>query len=415
MGGHARPMTMRSVGVEEELLLVEPGTGQPRAVAETALRAAGHGEGAGDEADGRRAAGDDVDTLALELQRQQLETNTRPCHDLAELDRELRRCRSLAAEVAGRAGARIAALGTSPAPVLPQLVREGRYLEMARAFGLTAQEQLTCGCHVHVEISSADEGVAVLDRITPWLPVLLALSANSPFWQGRDSEYASFRYQAWGRWPSAGPTEAFGTAEVYRETVRRMVASGTLLDTGMVYFDARLSEHYPTLEIRIADVCLYAGDAVLIAALSRALVETEARRWRAGAGVQHQRIEILRLAGWRASRSGLDDVLLNPLTGRPEPAATVARALLDHVRDALDEAGEAAAVSDLLTAVLARGNGAAFQRSACRDGGMADMIDSAATATTRLTIGGRYPHGGRYQALRRHGPGRRCGRRSGRS
>ena len=194
-----------------------------------------------------------------------------------------------------------------------------------------------------------------------------------------------------------------------------MVASGTLLDTGMVYFDARLSEHYPTLEIRIADVCLYAGDAVLIAALSRALVETEARRWRAGAGVQHQRIEILRLAGWRASRSGLDDVLLNPLTGRPEPAATVARTLLDHVRDALDEAGEAAAVSDLLTAVLARGNGAAFQRSACRDGGMADMIDSAATATTRLTIGGRYPHGGRYRALRRHGPVRRCGRRSGRS
>jgi carboxylate-amine ligase len=285
---------------------------------------------------------------------------------------------------------------------------------MARAFGLTAHEQLTCGCHVHVEISPADEGVAVLDRIRSWLPVLLALSANSPFWQGRDSEYASFRYQAWGRWPSAGPTEAFGTAEVYRETVRRMVASGTLLDTGMVYFDARLSEHYPTLEIRIADVCLYAGDAVLIAALSRALVETEARRWRAGAGVQHQRIEILRLAGWRASRSGLDDVLLNPLTGRPEPAATVARTLLDHVRDALDEAGEAAAVSDLLTAVLARGNGAAFQRSACRDGGMADMIDSAATATTRLTIGGRYPHGGRYRALRRHGPVRRCGRRSGR-
>jgi glutamate---cysteine ligase / carboxylate-amine ligase len=392
---------MRSVGVEEELLLVEPGTGQPRAVAETALRAAGHGEEAGDEADGRHRDGDDVDTLALELQRQQLETNSRPCHDLAELDRELRRCRSLAAEVAGRAGARIAALGTSPAPVLPQLVREGRYLEMARAFGLTAHEQLTCGCHVHVEISSADEGVAVLDRIRPWLPVLLALSANSPFWQGRDSEYASFRYQAWGRWPSAGPTEAFGTAEVYRETVRRMVASGTLLDTGMVYFDARLSEHYPTLEIRIADVCLYADDTVLIAALSRALVEIEARRWRAGGGVQAQRIEILRLAGWRASRSGLDDVLLNPLTGRPEPAAAVARALLDHVRDALDEAGEAAAVSDLLTAVLTRGNGAAFQRSACRDGGMAGMIDSAATATTRLTIGGRYPHGGRYQALRR--------------
>ena len=153
---------------------------------------------------------------------------------------------------------------------------------MAEAFGLTAHEQLTCGCHVHVELSSADEGVAVLDRLGPWLAVLLALSANSPFWQGLDSSYASFRYQVWGRWPSSGPTEPFGTAEAYRETVQQMVGTGTLLDTGMVYFNARLSERYPTIEIRIADVCLRADDAVLIAALARALVETEARSWREG-------------------------------------------------------------------------------------------------------------------------------------
>jgi glutamate---cysteine ligase / carboxylate-amine ligase len=361
-------MTMRTVGVEEELLLVEPGTGQPLAVAETALGAAGQQE---------------ETELAFELQRQQLETNTTVCRDLGELAREVRRCRSRAAEAAAGAGARVAALGTSPAPVLPQLVREGRYLRMARAFGLIAQEQLTCGCHVHVGISSADEGVAVLDRIRPWLAVLLALSANSPFWQGRDTSYASFRYQAWGRWPTAGPTEPFGTVEAYRQTVRQMVGTGTLLDSGMVYFDARLSEHYPTLEVRIADVCLHADDAVLIAALCRALVDTEARRWQAGADVPGQRTEMLRLAAWRASRSGLDDALLDPRTGQPEQAATVAKALLDHVRDALDEAGDTAAVSDLLADVLARGNGAAFQRSVYGNGSMSEMIDSAAAATIR--------------------------------
>jgi glutamate---cysteine ligase / carboxylate-amine ligase len=365
-------MTMRTVGVEEELLLVEPGTGQPLAVAETALDAAGQPEET------------EQTELAFELQRQQLETNTTVCSDLSELAREVRRCRALAAQAAARAGAQVAALGTSPAPVLPQLVREGRYLRMARAFGLIAQEQLTCGCHVHVGISSADEGVAVLDRIGPWLAVLLALSANSPFWQGRDTSYASFRYQAWGRWPGAGPTEPFGTAEAYRQTVRQMVGTGTLLDSGMVYFDARLSEHYPTLEVRIADVCLYADDAVLIAALCRALVETEARRWQAGADVPRRRTEILRLAAWRASRSGLDDVLLDPRTGQPEQAAAVAKTLLDHVRDALDEAGDTAAVSDLLADVLARGNGAAFQRSAYGgDGSMSAMIGSAAAATIR--------------------------------
>jgi carboxylate-amine ligase len=362
-------MTIRTVGVEEELLLVESGTGQPLAVAETALGGAGQPK---------------ETELDLELQRQQLETNTTVCRDLGELARQVRRCRALAAEAAAEAGALVAALGTSPAPVRPQLVREGRYLRMARAFGLTAHEQLTCGCHVHVGISSADEGVAVLDRIGPWLPVLLALSANSPFWQGRDTSYASFRYQAWGRWPGAGPTEPFGTAEVYQQTVRQMIGTGTLLDTGMVYFNARLSEHYPTLEIRIADVCLHADDAVLIAALCRALVDTEARRWRAGADVPRQRIEILRLAAWRASRSGLDDALLDPLTGQPEQAATIAKALLDHVRDALDEAGDTAAASDLLADVLNRGNGAAFQRGAYGgDRSMAEMIDSAAAATIR--------------------------------
>jgi carboxylate-amine ligase len=371
-------MTVRSVGVEEELLLVEPGTGRPLAVAETALRTM-------DTGDGRQEGthGDPWESLESELQRQQLETSTKPCFELNELGEELRRGRALAAEVAGRAGARVAALATCPVHVEPQLVRKGRYLRMARAFGLTAYEQLTCGCHVHVSISSPDEGVAVLDRIRPWLPVLLALSANSPFWQGRDSAYTSFRYQAWSRWPSAGPTDAFGTAEVYRQTVQQMVSTGTLLDTGMVYFDARLSEHYPTVEIRVADVCLHADDAALIAALARALAETEARRWRAGSPIPAHRIEMLRLAAWRASRSGLDDVLLNPHTGLPEPAPTVANTLLKHVRDALDEAGDADAVTELLGAVLARGNGATFQRRACRDTSLPSVIESAAAITAR--------------------------------
>lgn len=152
-------MTVRSVGVEEELLLVEPGTGRPRAVAEAALREIKRADGA-DGAEGlpqdEPEDGDAARSLDFELQSQQLETNTRPCHALDELGQELRRCRALA------------------------------------AFGLTAYEQLTCGCHVHVAVGSPDEGVAVLDRIGPWLPVLLALSANSPFWQGQDSSYASF-------------------------------------------------------------------------------------------------------------------------------------------------------------------------------------------------------------------------------
>ena len=379
-------MNPRSVGVEEELLLVEPGTGRPRAVAGTVLRqvrqAAESSRTTGADQAAADRARDDAASLEGELQEQQLETNSQPCHSLSDLHREVRRCRAAAAAAAGKAGAQVAALATSPVAVEPELVSESRYQRMSEAFGLTAHEQLTCGCHVHVEISSDDEGVAVLDRAGPWLAILLALSANSPFWQGRDSSYASFRYQAWGRWPCSGPTEPFRTAQRYHQTLEEMLRTGTLLDTGMVYFDARLSEHYPTIELRIADVCLQAEDAVLVAALARALVETEARGARAGQAAPPTRTEVLRLAAWRASRSGLEDDLLNPVTGRPEQAATVASLLVDHCRDALDDAGETDVVQEMLRILLARGNGAACQRTAFRRSGrLADVVTSAVTAT----------------------------------
>jgi glutamate---cysteine ligase / carboxylate-amine ligase len=356
-------MSPRSVGVEEEFLLVEPGTGRARAVAGTVLRTGGP-------------------DLEGELQEQQLETNSQPCQSLDDLHRELRRCRAAAAEAAGRAGAQVAALATLPVPVEPSPLRTSRYQQMAEDYGMTAQEQLTCGCHVHVGIDSDEEGVAVLDRAGPWLATLLALSANSPFWQGRDSSYASFRHQVWGRWPTSGPTGPFGTARAYRETIQEMVGTGTILDPGMVYFNARLSERYPTIEVRIADVCLRTGDAVLIAGLVRALVETEARAWREGKPAPRTRMELLRLAGWRASRSGLDGALLSPLEGKPGPAADAVTALVEHCRDALADAGDAGAVAELLAALLARGNGASFQREAYRrSGSLPEMIGRAVDVT----------------------------------
>ena len=365
-------MDVRSVGVEEELLLVEPGTGRPRAVAAAVLAA-------GDEATGGAArlspdGGPELE-LEYELQLQQVETSTRPCTTLDELEAELRRARGAAAEAAGRVGVQVAALGTSPVPVEPETAGKPRYQRMAEAFGLTAQEQLTCGCHVHVQVGSDEEGVAVLDRIQPWLAPLLALSANSPFWQGVDSSYASFRYQAWGRWPCSGPTEWFGSAQAYQATVDQMIQTGTLLDRGMVYFDARLSRRYPTLEVRVADVCLRHEDAVLIAALVRALVETEARAWQEDAAPLRLRPELIRLASWRASRSGLDGPLIDPFTGQPDQAPAVIGRLLEHVRDALADAGDLAMVTGLVADVHRRGSGASFQRDTFRRSGlMRDVV-----------------------------------------
>jgi carboxylate-amine ligase len=346
-------VTARTVGVEEEYLLVDPQSGHPRAVSHVALAAVGAGTGAAE--------------LTAELQREQLESATRPCATLAEVATELRRARAAAARAAHAAGAELAALATSPMAVEPTLSPSERYREMGRRFGLTVSEELTCGCHVHVGIDSDEEGVGALDRIRPWLAPLLALTANSPFWQGADSGYASYRCQVWQRWPSAGPYVPFGTSPAYHATVRAMVDTDTVLDPGMVYFDARLSAQHPTLEVRVGDVCLDVDDAVLLAALVRALVETAVRAWRAGVPADPVRLELLRLAAWRASRSGVDGVLLDPCSWRPMPAADVLGRLVTHVASALEEAGDLTEVRQRLGEVLRRGTGARAQRDAVRN------------------------------------------------
>jgi carboxylate-amine ligase len=344
------------MGVEEEFLVVDRTTGEPRAVARAVLR------GADPDAD-----------LTEELQREQLETATAPCRELGELAAQVRASRAAAAEAAKTAGVAVAALATSPLPVDPTVTDDERYRGMLERFGLTAAEELTCGCHVHVAVEDDEEGVAVLDRIRPWLAPLLALSANSPFWNGTDSGYASYRSQVWWRWPSAGPAEPFGSAAGYAQVEQAMVDTDTVLDTGMVYFDARLSRRHPTVEIRVGDVCRDPDSAVLLAGLTRGLVETAARAWRAGEPPDPVRTELLRLASWRAGRSGLDGVLLDPATRRPAPAAEVLRGLVDHVAEALGP--DAEVVRELLAALLRRGTGAVHQRATMkRTGELAAVV-----------------------------------------
>ncbi len=353
---------MRTIGVEEELLLVDPDSGAPVAVAGSVL-----------------AVGDDG--LEAELQQQQIEIGTRPCETLDGVADELRHWRSAAASAAEQAGARIVAVGTSPLPVTPEVTIKPRYQRMATAFALTTAEQLTCGCHVHVGIDSREEGVAVMDRVRVWLPVLQALSANSPYWQGVDSGYASFRSQVWRRLPTAGPTDRFGSAAGYDTEIERLLATGVLFDKGMLYFDSRLSHHLPTVEIRIADVCLHRDDTLLIAALVRALVETAARAWRSGEPAPAVDTSVLRLATWRASRSGLADDLLDPLLGTPRPATQVVAALIDHVGEVLADQGDQQIVGDLLAQLLDRGIGAEQQRRWARNGDLSSVVRRTAELT----------------------------------
>lgn len=378
-------MAHRKVGVEEEFLLVDPDTGSPCPVAAAILASARSAVAAAKPAANVAAAKPTADAepaFEAELQLQQIETATRPCGSLDELADELRNARRDVAKAAQEYGAELVALGTSPLPVDARLYPTRRYRRIAEQFGATADEQLSCGCHIHVEIGSEEEGVGVLDRIRPWLSVLLALSVNSPFWQGRDTSYASYRSQVWARWPSAGPTELFGTPAAYHRAVKAMIGTDTILDEGMVYFDARLARSYPTVEVRVADVCMYSQDAALLGVLTRGLVDTAAREWAADRPAPPIRTELLKLANWRASRTGLDSELIDPSTLRPAPAHDVVGSLLDHVRESLEDTGEERDARGLLDELLERGNGAHLQRVAHdRRGELEDIVTDAITRT----------------------------------
>ncbi len=370
----------RTVGVEEELLLVAPETGRPVSVSGAVLAQAagtlGHDPFAKVGVVPRGA-------VEAEFQQQQLEIHTSPVDDLETLDAELRHWRGRAIDLAAHVGAGVAAIATSPMSFEPRAVPSPRYLRLRDHLGMTARHHLTCACHVHVNIESDEEGVGVLDRVRVWLPVLLAISANSPYWQGEDSSYASYRVQALSSWPSFGPPERYGTAAEYHRLVKVMVDSGVLLDEAMVYWDARLSARFPTVEIRSPDVCLDVADTVFVAALCRALVETEAGAWRRGETAPDVPVSLLRLATWQAARYGVEGDLLDPVTLRRAPALEIVSALVSHVAQSVHDNGDSCIVRQGVERLRTRGSGATRQRRTMqRTGDLAEVVLDA----VRLTV-----------------------------
>mgnify|MGYP002584579154 CR=1 FL=1 len=338
----------RTFGVEEELLLVDA----------KSLRPVPHGENVVALTNQEHRA----HRLATEFKNEQIEVISPPQTTLEGQLEAIRTGRAAADAAAAAYGARAVAMSTCPAPVTSSVARGARYQRMTRAYGITAVEQLTCGFHVHVGIRSPAEGVAALDRLRVWLPVLLALSSNSPFWMGLDTGFASYRYQVWGRWPTSGPTEVFGSQQSYERHAAALLGSGVPLDDGMLYFDARLSGRFPTVEIRILDVCLLPAHAAALAALVRALVETSVRQWRAGHDAPRVPATVLRAWSWQASRFGMEADLMSPLTRKPTASAEVAAQLIDTVAPVLSELSELEAVAEAISDITASGTGAQRQR-----------------------------------------------------
>ncbi len=315
-----------------------------------------------------------------EISTSQLEIATPVCTSLGQVRTELARLRRGADEAAGRHGCRILAAGTHPSATWHEQRRTPgeRYDEIQDRLGLLALQQLIAGTHVHVAVPEPDLAVQVLDRLRPDLVVLLALSGSSPFWEGVDTRYASYRTQWFARFPVTGSQEVLRSRTAYDRLVADLVVSGVVEDASHLYWDARPSTRFPTVEIRIADTCPHLDDVVLQAGLARSLVRVAAAQAVAGAPFAEPRPELVKAARWGAARYGLEGLLLDLHVVERRPAAHVVRGLLARLRDDLEGAGEWDEVSSLAEQALARGTSAAQQR------GVLDRTGDLAAVTRSL-------------------------------
>src|ERR671916_2088766 len=309
----------------------------------------------------------DGDPFAPELQRSLVESNTVPCESLDELRAELCRLRRRLNEVADPLGLGVVATGTVPlVDLLGTAISAGaRYERMQHEYQMLVREQHICGAQVHVDVPDRDVAVAVVQHVALHLPTFLALSASSPYWRAVDSGYASYRAMVWQRWPTAGPPGPMRTAADYDAMVADLVASGTISDPGMVYFDIRPSAHLPTIELRICDACPAVDDVVLIAGLFRALVQ-RACGWVQDGKPWHETChELLRAATWRAARSGLEGDLVDlavPSGPALVPPSRLVEGLVGDLRPELEASGDWKQVLELSRRALAAGSSAARQR-----------------------------------------------------
>ena len=336
-------------GVEEEFHLVDPDT-LALTPSTTAVPAA--------------LAGDAGEHVHPEIVTTQLETSTGICSTLAELRTQLTATRAEAAAAAARDGLVLLPASTHPFGTWREQRITGapRYAAMVERWGGLADRQDICGCHVHVGVPDLATAVAVMDRARPHLPVLLAMTGSSPFHDGADTGYESWRTLWWSHWPNAGPPEPMGTEQRFREVLDGLVRSGVVEDGRHLYWDVRPSARWPTLEFRLADVCTDLDAAVLHAALVRSLVRVLAGRAERAEPVPEVRPELLRAARWRAARDGLRGELFDPVCGQPVAARAAVDALVTELADDLRAHGEEDDVAALLDRLWAHGTSAARQR-----------------------------------------------------
>lgn len=288
-----------------------------------------------------------------ELLQCQIEVSTAPSTSVGSAGEALGALRAGLAEIGRDHGVLVLAAGTHPVVRWSRQsqTQKGRYDEIMAMTGITGRRSVVCGMHVHVEVPRPEARVDLMNRLLPAMPLLLALSASSPFWQGRATGMAAYRLSVFGEMPRSGLPDLFDGAEDYARYVDAMVRAGSIEDASFLWWTLRPSIRYPTLELRIADSCTLLAHTLAIAALYRCLVRLADRRPEWNRGLTGASRALVTENLWRAQRDGVRAELIDVATGQAQPFAACLDAALAAVAedaDALGCAREAAAAREII-------------------------------------------------------------------
>lgn len=307
------------------------------------------------------------EVVAHELLQSQIEISSPVFDRDDEAREEMRRLRRGIAEIAAAAGLRIVAAGTHPLSAWQQQAHteKSRYARIVDDFQILGRRNLFCGLHVHVAPPVGVDRVALMNRLMPWLPLLLALSTSSPFWSRRRTGLLSYRQSAYDEWPRSGIPDFFADEAEYGAFRDLLVRAGAMADGSYLWWAIRPAQDHPTLELRIADCCTHLDDALALAALFRCLVRAHVRRPELGAARSALTRRLIDENRWRAKRFGLEAQFIDEHDGATRSCAQWLDAALALVADDARRLECEAALRHLGT-IFARGTSAHEQLAVYR-------------------------------------------------
>ncbi len=313
-----------TIGIEEEYQIIDPETRELRSYVQQFLE------------QGQTVLSDQ---LRPEFLQSQIEAGTRICQDITEARTELIRIRRSILSLAEEAGLWVAAAGTHPFSswVKQRVSPFGRYPELIRFLQDVGRQLLVFGMHVHIGIEDDELLIEVMNQLRYFLPHLLALSTSSPFWHGRDTGLKSYRSVVFENLPRTGIPQQFESFAGYQSYVDTLLATGSVAEPTQIWWDVRPSEKFPTLEIRIPDMCTRIEETLCLVALVQALVAKLIQLRRANQSWRLYRKHLIDENKWRALRYGAEGKLIDFGKKEEIPFPSLVKEILNWIDDVLDD------------------------------------------------------------------------------